>query len=146
RAAAAAADVEAVAPRWGRGGGGLHGEEVALEAEGVGALEEEIVSRADVVRACRGDLRRRGGGVGGGVGWLRDGVEEEEVVEAGAHAAGGADRGGDRGRERDGGAAERARGVRAEPDVDAVRVERVRAERQRAELVAVGELEQAHGA
>ncbi|KAG2621901.1 hypothetical protein PVAP13_3NG300103, partial [Panicum virgatum] len=131
---------DAVAPGRGGRGRGLHGE-AALEAEGVGALEQQQVpGAAELVRAGRRDLGRRGG-VG------RDRVEEEEVVEAGPHPPRRAvERRRDGRRERDGGAAERAGGVRAEPDVDAVGVEGVRAQRQRAELVAVRELEQAHGA
>ncbi|PUZ67726.1 hypothetical protein GQ55_3G458100 [Panicum hallii var. hallii] len=131
----------AVAPGRGGRGRGLHGE-AALEAEGVGALEQEVPGAAELVRAGRRDLGR--GAVGRG---RRDRVEEEEVVEAGPHPPGRAvERRRDGRRERDGGAAERAGGVRAEPDVDAVGVEGVRAQRQRAELVAVRELEQAHGA
>ncbi|XBI61632.1 hypothetical protein VPH35_042398 [Triticum aestivum] len=44
------------------------------------------------------------------------------------------------------GAAQRARGPRLEPRVDAIRVERVRAVRQQPEVVGVLELRQAHGA
>ena len=56
-------------------------------------------------------------------------VEDEEVVEAGPHGEGGAERGGDGGQDHDGDTTERTGVVRTEPDVDAFGVEGVRRRR-----------------
>lgn len=61
--------------RWWNHGRRFHSEEVALEAEGVGALEEEVIFGLTGFWACRSDLRRRDGGVDT-VGRLGDGAEE----------------------------------------------------------------------